>query len=304
MKPAIFTYRRPATLHEALKLLEDTGDEGKIIAGGQSLVPMMNMRLARPEYLVDINDLDDLRYIHPFEEGIDIGALTRHDELERSAILRRLCPIVPTAAHFIGHYAIRQRGTIGGSMAHADPAAELPLLAVLLDATLTIASLENTRSQTAREFFLSMYTTDLQPSEILTAVRFPVIPPDSGWSFKEFSRRAGDFALVSAACTVQLNSSGSVEQLHLALGGADLIPISVDASIASFIGERPDARWRQAVAKAALNDLEPMSDVHASTQDRLDWLALTVDQVLTQSSLRANVEIGEQASHTPEEEKL
>ncbi|MCF8565048.1 xanthine dehydrogenase family protein subunit M [Alicyclobacillus tolerans] len=286
MKPANFSYHRPSNLDEALKLLDTYPDEAKVIAGGQSLVPMMNMRLARPEYLIDINDLKDLSFIRKAGDWIEVGALTRQAELEASALLKEFCPIVPEAIRHVGHYAIRQRGTVGGSIAHADPSAELPLLAVLLRAQMAITSSEGTRTASAEEFFVTIYTTDLLPTELVTQVSFPVLGPKQGFSYQEFSRRAGDFALVSAGSVLTLDDEGKVVDLNLAVAGADAIPLNVRDKVASFCGEKPDENWIKSVSQAAIEGLEPDSDLHATAQDRLEWLELLIQRALKESLVR------------------
>lgn len=283
MKPASFTYHRPRQISEAMNLLETYGDDAKVIAGGQSLVPMMNMRLARPAHLVDINELSDLNYIRRTGDQLHIGALTRQADLERSGVLRAFCPIIPAAVRHIGHYAIRQRGTIGGSLAHADPSAELPLMATLLDANFTIISYGGARVASAGEFFVTIYTTDMLPTEILTEVEFPVLGMDDGWSYQEFSRRTGDFALVSAATVLNLDAMGRVQHIRMALGGTESVPVSVTQVANEYCGEMPTEAWISAVAGAVTEGLELNSDLQGTAEDRLDWLQGLVRKSLKES---------------------
>lgn len=287
MKPTQFTYHRAKTLNEALELLVTYPDEAKVIAGGQSLVPLMNMRLARPGHLIDINDIQELSYIRQEGDTIKVGALTRHAELEQSPLLRESCPILPVAVHHIGHYAIRKRGTLGGSIAHADPTAELPLISCLLNAELTLTSSSGERHVRAQDFFLSIYTTDLMPDELLTAVAFPVLSPTAGWSYQQFSRRAGDFAIVSAATVLALNTDGTVSSLRITLGGADFTPLNRD--VTEYLGELPSETWMRSVTNAVLTDLDPESDLHATAADRLDWLRVLVEQSLEESLKRLSM---------------
>ena len=234
MKPASFTYHRPRELDEALNLLDNYSDDAKVLAGGQSLVPMMNMRLVRPAHLVDINEIGGLSYIRKTEDKLQIGALTRQANLEQSAVLKEFCPIISEAIHRVGHLAIRQRGTIGGSIVHADPSAEMPIMAALFNANLTITSTEGTRIVPACEFFITIHTTDLQPNELLTEVEFPLMNSKDGWSHQEFARRSRDFAIVSAATILSLDEVGKVSHILMALGGAKSIPINVSAFQKSF----------------------------------------------------------------------
>lgn len=290
MKPANFTYHRPRELEEALHLLESLADEAKVIAGGQSLVPMMNMRLARPTHLVDINDLPGLDSIRKTEDALQIGALVRQADLEQSSLLRESCPIVAEAIRHIGHLAIRERGTIGGSLVHADPAAELPLMAALFDANLTIAALDGTRVVSAEQFFITIYTTDMLPHELLTQVEFPLMNSQDGWSYQEFSRRRGDFAIVSAATILALDNTGKVKQLRMALGGVDLTPLNVSGSLDVFLGMQPDEAWMEAVTNHVTRGLDLNSDLHGSAEDRQEWLEHLVMRSLKQSLERINVE--------------
>lgn len=287
MKPARFVYHRPQRLEEALRLLEGYGAEAKIIAGGQSLVPMMNMRLARPEHLIDINHLDEIKGIELVGEHVKVGALTRQYEVEQSLVLKRTCPIIPYAIGKIGHYAIRQRGTVGGSLAHADPAAELPVLAVLLGAKMHVRSSEGPRIVDAKDFFTTIYTTTLQPHEILTAVDFPILLPGEGWAFQEFSRRAGDFAIVSVAVTMVLDQNHRVKHMRVALGGVDTVPYDAGDLLKDVVGEFPTAKWMDAIGSKLAMQTEPGSDIHATTDDRRDLLRVLVPKALSEALLRA-----------------
>jgi carbon-monoxide dehydrogenase medium subunit len=227
MKPAHFDYHRPQTVAEAIGLLSGLGDTAKPIAGGQSLGPMLNMRLARLSHLVDLNDLVELDYVRTAGDFIEIGALTRHHRLATAAEVRRLHPLLAAAAATIGHYPIRQRGTLGGSLAHADPAAQLPLIAVLTGATILVSGPSGRREVAAANFFQSVMTVDLRPGEIITAVRFPLMGRASGWGFELFSRRRGDFAIMAVAALLQPDASGA-QRLHLAIGGPGPVPVRLD----------------------------------------------------------------------------
>src|SRR5215469_11567787 len=200
MKPPAFEYARPETLDEAIALIAEHGDAAKLLAGGQSLMPMLNLRLAEPRLLIDVNRIPELAGVGRDNGSIRIGAMTRHRELEASCEAADAEPLIARAAREIGHLAIRSRGTIGGSIAHADPAAEWPLLAVALNAQIELRSSSGPRTVAARDFFVGPFTTSARPDEILTAVIFPAAPAGSGFGFQELCRRPGDFAIVAAAC--------------------------------------------------------------------------------------------------------
>ncbi len=242
MKPGSFRYHRPATIDEAVALLAEHGDQAKLIAGGQSLVPMMNMRLAQPQELIDVNGVAGLDSIREDGAFIEIGALARHQELADSELLRWRCPLLAEAAAGIGHYAIRQRGTIGGSLASADPAAQLPLIAVTLDAQIATVSPRGRRTLRAAEFFRYVMTTALEPDEIIVAVRFPVFAAGEGSAYQAFARRSGDFAIVAVAADVLLHA-GRVERLRLGLRGVAATPVRFDALAAALQGRAADEHW-------------------------------------------------------------
>ena len=279
MKPAPFAYHRATSLDQALALLDEHGDEARLLAGGQSLVPMLNLRIARFAHLVDINPLRDLDYVRKTDGGIEIGALTRHVTLERSDLVRRLCPILPAAAKRIGHVAIRERGTLGGSLALADPAAELPLIATLLDAELEIASSAARRRVRARNFFVDVLTTALQPNEALVCARFPALADGEGFGLHAISRRAGDFAIVHAGATLRLDG-GRVAQLCMALGGVGATPLALASLEQVQAGATPDAAWAEAVADAAATEVEPHDDPHASAEYRRDLVRVLLARAL------------------------
>jgi aerobic carbon-monoxide dehydrogenase medium subunit len=250
VKPARFTYEAPTTVAGVLAALATRGDAAKIIAGGQSLAPMMNMRIAQPGHLIDINRVADLGAVRLEQNHLVCGALVRHADLARHELVRAHAPMLAQAAQTIGHYAIRQRGTLGGSLAHADPAAQLPLVAVALDATVEIAAEAGRRTVAAPEFFSSIFTTVLAPHELLVAVRVPLGPP-RGWGFRLFTRRAGDFALVLVACSL-LRTGDGVAGVRLAVSGIGPTPVRLDHAIESGRGNAGwIARSARAVAAAA-----------------------------------------------------
>lgn len=256
MKPAAFTYHRPTSLDEVLTLLDELGPQARLLSGGQSLGPMLNLRLARPEHIIDLNDLTEFAYVREAGDQVELGALTRHHQLAESAVLAAHCPVLAQVAATIGHYAIRQRGTLGGSLANADPAAQLALMAVALDATLTLVCRSGQREVAARDFFQSAMTTALQPQELLLSVRFPKIGPGEAATYRMFSQRHGDFAMVAVAVDLFV-VQGQVQRLRLALGGVAPVPERMDAVTQQFEGQRPDVPWANAVATAVARAIAP-----------------------------------------------
>jgi CO/xanthine dehydrogenase FAD-binding subunit len=268
MKPPRFEYFAPRTVDEALRLLANHGDRAKILAGGQSLIPLLNFRLAHPEALIDINRIADLAYIRADDGGVVIGALARQHAVERSELIEARVPIVREACRLIGHLPIRHRGTVGGNLAHADPASELPAAAVALEAQLTLASAEGTRTLAADRFFVGPLTTALRTGEMLTEVRIPGLPGRTGYAFVEMARRSGDFALVGVACLMTLDGSGRCERARIALGGVGPTPIRARAAEEALVGHTPSgAALDEAVARAAAA-VNPPSDVHGSAAFR------------------------------------
>lgn len=268
MKPAHFDYFAPTSLDEALGLLAGQ-DDVKVLAGGQSLVPLMNLRLARPRAVVDLNGIDELAYLRQDADGLAIGALTRQRAAERSDLGRRRAPLLVEALGYVGHLAIRARGTIGGAIAHADPAGELPAVVTALGARLVIRGPRGPRVVRPEDFFLTYLTTSLAPDEILTEVRLPAWPDGAGWSFVEVSRRHGDYALVGVACTVQIRD-GVCADARLVFTGVGEAPYSSEAGQDAVLGERMSDALLRHVQDTVTADprLELDSDVHASAQYR------------------------------------
>jgi len=265
MKPASFEYSDPTRLEDALSLLRDFGPEAKVLAGGQSLVPLMNMRLARPKYLVDINKIAELDYIRADDGGLAIGALTRERSVERSSLVQARCPLLFEAVPLIAHPQIRNRGTVGGSLVHADPAAELPVLAVALGARLRARSTDGERWIAADEFFQGMFTTALAPEEMLVEIVIPPRAERSGSCFLEFSRRRGDYALMGLAAVVNLDAAGVCLEARLVYLNAGDGPLSAPQAAAMLAGGRIDSGAADAAAAfAAENELAPSGNLHAS----------------------------------------
>ena len=288
MKPPAFRYARPATLGEALELVARAGGDAKVLAGGQSLLPLLNARLAAPKLLVDLNRVPDLAYVRRENGWLRVGALARHRVLETSAEARAAEPMLARAAREIGHLAIRTRGTIGGSLAHADPAGEWPLLAVALGATLTLRSAARERTVEARRFFTGRFTTVAAPDEIVTEVAFPAAT-SGGFGFRELSRHPGDFAVVAVACRVTVDAASRCSRAALAVGGADDVPLhvpAVDDVLAETSGE--EAAIREA-AEAAAKAVDPSDDVHASADYRRRMVAVFARRALREAFGRPEV---------------
>lgn len=290
MKPATFTYHAPATLAEALRLLAEFGDTVKVLAGGQSLVPLMNFRLVRPEHVVDIGRVAALRYIQDEDGFLRTGALTTHAEIECSPLFQARCPLAPAAARHIGHSAIRNRGTVGGSVAHADPSAEWPLVLTCTGGSIVTEGPGGRRTIPAREFFLGYLTTALLPGELVVEVQFPALPAGAGWSFQEIARRHGDFALVAAAAVVTLDGAGRIGSARLALAGASPAPMLVEA-VNILRGERPTEAALRQVAAEAVRDLSPESDLHAPAEYRREVAGVLARRTLTEAVRRAGGEV-------------
>jgi CO/xanthine dehydrogenase FAD-binding subunit len=255
-------YAAPETLEEAMALLSEHGTDAKVLAGGQSLVPLLNYRLARPRLVVDINGLP-LGGAHADDGWLRLGALTRHHELEESPDIARRCPLLPEAARLIGNVRVRSLGTLGGSLAHADPTAELPMVMVALDARFTLTSSSGARTVPAREFFRGYLSTALAPDELLTEIAVPVTR-ETGWAIEEFARRPGDFAIVGVAALVSLDRRGCVEDARLAFAGVGDRPLRVPAAEDALRGEEPSGERLARVAEMARDRLEPPSDAFVS----------------------------------------
>ena len=266
MKPPKFRYLRAGGLDEALEAMQTA--DAKVIAGGQSLVPMLNFRLLRPSLLVDINRIPGLDQIEETASGgVRVGALTRHHKIETSELLKQRCPALAAAVRHIGHLAIRNRGTIGGSLCHADPAAEHLLMAVLLEAELTVRSAQGSRTIHARDLVAGALSTTLEAQEILVAVEFPAIAPRTGWGFEEYSRRTGDFALVASAVLMQ-TQDGVVSNARLAVSGGANGPVRIKRAEAALRNRALDEAALDEAVDAVRESFEPNADLHASADLR------------------------------------
>jgi 2-furoyl-CoA dehydrogenase FAD binding subunit len=287
MKPPAFDYIRVDTLDEALSVLADGDLEAKVLAGGQSLLPMLNMRLAQPKALVDINRLTALARLGLVEMGLagvttaflEVGALVRQRQLERYALAEPRTKIIHTALTYIGHPQTRNQGTVGGSLAHADPSAELPLLFLTLGGTAILQSTRSERQVAAEQFFQSYFTTAIEPGEMLTKMLWPLPAADEGVAFKEYRRRHGDFALLAAACTMKIGSDRTVQRVRLGLGGLADTPLLVD-EVRELVGEHWAKERARRVAEAVVNRLDFADDYQASSSYRRQLANVLISSVL------------------------
>ena len=288
MKPPPFDYYAPRTREEALGLLAEHAGEAKVLAGGQSLVPSMNFRLAQPSILVDLNGVDDLFGIRVAEGGgLLVGAMTRQRMLERSPLVAEHAPLVAEAMPYIAHPQIRNRGTFGGSLAHADPAAELPALAVALDAQMRVQSAAGERWVPASDFFLGLFTTVLEPEEMLSEVVIPPLPARTGTAFEEFARRHGDYALAGVAAVVTLAEDGTVAEsklVFLSIGDMPLLAVSASEVLR---GQLPTEEAIRAAAEAIDADIDPQADIHATAEYRRHLAKVLARRTLSRAAHRA-----------------
>lgn len=291
MKPARFAYTAPETVDAALDALEQFGDEAKVLAGGQSLVPMMNFRLARPEVIVDIGKVGGLDDMSPANGTLTIGARVIHARLEEPEVSTPaghseplggvLGSLLPAVARFVGHLPIRVRGTFGGSVAHADPAAEWCILARTLDAEMVALRRGGERTIAAGDFFETVFTTALAPEELLVAVRLPILGDDWRTGFCEFSRRAGDFAVVAAMTAVRLEpATGAIAEARIGVGGVAGVPVRLPAAEAVLAGQQPGEDVFAEAAATAAAEVDPVGDLHGSAAYRRDLVRAMVRRAL------------------------
>ncbi|MCB8961430.1 MAG: xanthine dehydrogenase family protein subunit M [Ardenticatenales bacterium] len=268
MKPAPFAYKAPETLSETLVLLREHGDEGKLLAGGQSLIPVMNFRLAQPAVLIDLNNVAGLADIWRDEAGhLHIGSMVRQRRLERDALVAECAPLITATMPYIAHPQIRNRGTIGGSLAHADPAGELPVLAVALEAQFRLQKEGSERWVDAEAFYEGLFQTALADDEILTEIKLPPLPAGSRFAFKELARRHGDYAQAGIAAVLQLDASGVCRAARLVFLNAGEIPMVASSAAAMLVGQRLTPELcAAAAAQAARDEIAPAGDVHASAE--------------------------------------
>lgn len=288
MKPPKFAYIRPASLDDACRILaraHDAGEEVKCLAGGQTLLPVLNLRLAEPRGLVDLSAIPDLSFIRREREALVVGAMTRHAEIEHSPVVAECLPLLGRAAQAIAHMTVRNRGTMGGSLAHADPAAEWPLCTVALDARITLLSVRSKRQVAARDFFRGPLVTDIAPDEILTEIAFPLPRRPQSFGFQEFARRAGAFAIALVACTIEWDGD-RIAAASIALGGVHDRPLFAADASAMLMGRAPDDELFRAAAKAAAAATSPVSDVHGSAAYRRHLAEVLTFRALRQAAAR------------------
>jgi carbon-monoxide dehydrogenase medium subunit len=290
MKPAPFDYHAPTTVDEVTALLSELGDQGKVLAGGQSLVPMLNLRLARFEALIDVGLVASLRTVESSAGSLTLGATVRQCDVEERDDIARAAPLLASATPLIGHFQIRSRGTVGGSLAHADPAGEYPAVALALDAELEIATRGGSRTVGAADFFVGTWTTILGDEELLTSVRFPSWGPGSGFAVEEVARRHGDFA-IAGACTGVRVAGGRIDKAAIALFGMDGTPVRAPAAEAALVGAAIaglDGELDE-IGHIAVAGLTPPEDLHASSQLRRRIGATVVTRAVRRSLEEARV---------------
>lgn len=286
MKPAAFDYVAPRDLKSAIDALAAAGGDGKVMAGGQSLMPLLNFRMARPSLIVDLMHIPGLSFIEARENAVVIGALTRHADLEFSDVIAARLPVMAAAMPHVAHLAIRNRGTIGGSLSHADPAAELPMLAVFYGATIRIEGPGGRRELPAEEFFVSALSTCLEPEEIVCEIEFPVLTSHTGWAFEEVARRFGDFALGCIAVSLEL-TDGTVSDARVAVMGVADTPLRLREAEEALRGMRSGPETAAKFAEAVRASVSPADDIHVSADYRRNLIGALAESVLQTALARA-----------------
>ena len=288
MKPAPFEYHVPSSVEQALELLHEYGDDAKILAGGQSLVPAMNFRIVQPSVLVDINRIPETSFIRVDGAVLRVGAMTRERQLEFDPLIAKRTPLLAEALPFIAHPQIRNRGTIGGSLVNADPAAELPVLMLALDARLKARNISDERWIKAQDFFVGMFTTALAPDEVLVEIELPVSPPRTGWSFMEVAPRAGDYALMGVAVLVTLDDEKRCTRAKLVYLNAGDGPVDAKETAKSLEGEVLNDDVIESVAAfASESEITPFGNVHASPEFQCHLANVLAKKALKQALARA-----------------
>jgi carbon-monoxide dehydrogenase medium subunit len=291
MKPAPFRYLAPTTVKEALAALAEFGYDAKLLAGGQSLIPTMNFRLSQPGVLIDLNRIPNLGYIMPSATGgLRIGAMTRQRQVEQSALVAERAPLLTATMPNIAHVQIRNRGTIGGSLAHADPAAELPAVVSALGGTLVAQGPSGERRIAVGDFYVGLFATDLAPDEMLTEIELPPTPARSGYSILEIARRHGDYALAGIAVHLEMDGDAHCRAAKIAYFSVGEGPVLATSAAALLLGERPTTALIEAAAQQASTvDLDPPSDIHASARYRRHLARVLGRRALTEAFGRAGV---------------
>jgi carbon-monoxide dehydrogenase medium subunit len=288
MIPAPFEYHAAKSLDDALRLLERHGDEAKVLAGGHSLLPLMKLRLASPRYLIDLGRLRGLSYIRLEGDQIAIGALTTHADVEASDLLRGRCPLLPETAAEIGDVQVRNRGTIGGSLAHADPAADYPAAILALEAEIIATSSAGKRTIPAKGFFVDLLTTQLRPGEILTEVRVAALGPRTGTAYTKLHQPASGFAVVGAAARVVLSRGNKIENVTLGITGLGAKAFRATAVEKALRGKKPSAKLLAAAVRTVAQGIEALSDIHASAEYRREMAAVYARRALERAVERAS----------------
>ena len=285
MKPAPFSYRAPDSLDGALDLLHEHGDGAKVLAGGQSLIPMMSFRLAQPALLVDCGRLPGLSFVEAAPDGgLRLGAMTPVRELERNPLVERRAPLLRLAVPSIAHPQIRNRSTVGGSLAHADPAAELPALAVATDARLRLQSTAGDRWVAAKDFFVGLLTTCLEPEEMVTEIALPPLPPRTGWAFLEVARRHGDYAQIGVCARITLDEGGLCRSARLVFLSAGDCPVDAAAATTALAGGPLNDDAFATAADLARQEVDPSNDIHATAAFKRHLAAVLTRRVLAQAT--------------------
>jgi carbon-monoxide dehydrogenase medium subunit len=286
MKPAPFEYVRAASIDAAISLLAQGGGEAKILAGGQSLVPMMNLRLAQPRMLVDVNRIPGHDYIRREGNELVIGFLARHEDVKRSALVREVCPLMTAAYEHVAHGTIRNRGTLCGNLCHADPASEMPAVMLAAGATMELQGPQGTRQVRAADFFVSMYETAARSDEMLVRVRVPVAPAGQGWGFQEVSTRKGDFAFVCVGALMQVQG-GRIASVALCAAGVGGRAVRLDAAERALVGQPAEEQTFSDAAQAARSSVAPYSDALVSAEYRSELLEALTKRALADAASRA-----------------
>lgn len=293
MKPPPFKYVSAESLEHTLEQMAEHGDAAKLLAGGQSLIPAMNFRVLEPSVLIDLNRIESLEYIESAEDGtLLIGAMTRQRDLEKSQAVELVSPLLHEAMPHIAHPQIRTRGTLGGSLAHADPAAELPVIVIAAGARIRATGPYGDRWIEAKDFFEGMFSTALRSDEVLVEVAFPPSTPGSGWSFEESSRRRGDYAMMGVAVQVELDGDGVCKEARLIYLNAGDGPVVAEQSAAILIGETPgDEVFASAAVEAAEKEIDPMGNVHATIDFQRHLARVLTKRALEKAFARAQAQL-------------
>jgi carbon-monoxide dehydrogenase medium subunit len=282
-----FEYVAPGTVAEAAKFLDQHSDEAKLLAGGQSLIPLLKLRLAAPQFVVDIGRIADLKFIRERDGNIEIGSLVRHADIEQSALLAQHCPLLPETAAEIGDPQVRNRGTLGGSLAHADPAGDFPAAILALGAILTATSVSGSRDIAAEEFFVDLLTSALRSNEILTSIRIPKLGPRTGTAYAKMHQQASGFAIVGVASLLSLDERGMISNAHVGITGVDAVPYRARKVEDRLRRNEPAPQVIAEAAALAADGIEPLADIHASADYRRHLAAVFTRRSLERAAARA-----------------